>query len=95
MSERLPESSLIIQDTTNDGLLTLTVWRDITPQTELMKESGIEAMGTLRIYNNVSATLEREERVPLSHGAVYGPGPTEEEVVYWEKLINQFYADHN
>jgi hypothetical protein len=45
MTEKMPESRLIFSDTTSGGLLTMTVWLDYDPQTDLMRENGVEAMG--------------------------------------------------
>ena len=95
MSEKLPKSRLIYSDITNDGLLTLTVWLDPSPQTDLMRENGVAAMGNLTVYNNESLMLAHEERVPLSESAVYGPGPTEQDTKIWHRIIGQFYTDYD
>lgn len=93
MSEQLPASEIIFSDTTTDGRLTITVWRDNTPRTDLMKEAGIEAMGILRIYKNYNYYLEHEERVPLSHSSVHGSGPTAEETDYWTSLVDKYLLE--
>ena len=95
MTEKLPESRLIFSDTTKDGMLTMTVWLDDDAQTDLMRENGIEAMGTLTVYNNLSMLLAHQERVPLSASTVYGPGPTEEDSKHWFDVIEQFYTDYD
>lgn len=96
MTEKLPQSRLIFSDTTTDGFLTLTVWYDPTlEQTDLMRKQGIEYMGIIRIYNNKGQVLAHEERIPLSRETLDGPAPSEMDMEYWDKLVNQFYADYD
>lgn len=94
MTEKLPESRLIYTDSTKDGFLTITVWHDpALQQTDLMREYDVEHMGILTIYNNKSLMLAHEERIPLSRETLDGPGPSEMDMEYWNKLVNQFYTD--
>ena|SRR3972149_7402945 len=88
--EHLPESGVVFQDTSVDRSLTITVWLDPGPQTDLMKESGIKAMGMLRIYRNQSTELIHQERVSLSNSTDFGPGPTDDEVEYWSDLVSRY-----
>lgn len=88
--EPLPESEVIFQDTSTDGTLAVTIWRDPTPVTELMIETKVAAMGILRIYSLDSLELLHEERIPLSESCTYGPGPLAEEVAYWSELIERY-----
>jgi hypothetical protein len=83
---------LIFSAITKDGMLSIDVWLDNTPQTDWMCENGIEAMGVMTVYNNHRDFLELEERVPLSSSAVNGQGPTEEDEKIWHETMDQFYT---
>lgn len=84
----LPESNTILLDTSVDGRLTLLVVRDDEPETPLMREFG--GMGTVRVYDSKSGELYHEERTVLSPSAVFGPGPTADEVEHWSNIISMF-----
>lgn len=88
--ESLPlwESRVVFQDTTVDGLLTVTVWRDDEPETELMRELG--SMGTLRIYDSRTGELYHEERLALSAATLYGRGPSNEDMQRWLNILKAF-----
>lgn len=88
--ENLPESEVVFQDTSTDGSLAITIWRDQAQMTELMIENGVAAMGIVRIYSLSSFELLHAERIALSESAVLGPGPLAEEVDYWCELIERY-----
>lgn len=79
--ESLPESQLIFRETSVDGSVTVTVWRDAEPITEVMKHIG--AMGILTVSSTRNNTIYAQERLPLSPSAIFGPGPTEKEIRRW------------
>lgn len=84
----LPPNEVVFQDTSTDGRLTIAVWWDAEPETELMRELG--AMGTVRVYDSYSGELYHEERMALSPGAIFGPGPNDSEVERWANIISLF-----
>lgn len=86
----LPESEVIFQDTSKDGSVAITIWRDHVLLTDLMIEAGAAAMGILRIYDLSSLELLHEERIFLSQASILGSGPTEEEVEYWSNLVASY-----
>ena len=88
--ENLPESEVLFQDTSKDGSLAITIWRDHGHMTELMIENGVAAMGIVRIYSLGSFELLHEERIALSESSILGPGPLAEEVDYWSELIERY-----
>jgi hypothetical protein len=84
----LPQREVVFQDTSLDGSRTITVWRDAEPKTELMRELG--AMGTVQVYDSLSGELYHDERMALSPSAIFGPGPTDNEVERWSNIISMF-----
>lgn len=84
--EQSPGNRVVFQDTSVDGSLTITVWMDDEPTTSFMENFG--GMGTVRIYHTHSALLYHEERIALSSSAIFGPGPTDDEIEKWSTLIS-------
>jgi hypothetical protein len=82
------EGLVVFTDTTKDGKLTMTVWRDDEPDNKITQDLG--SMGTIRIYDSYTTELKHEERITLSRATLYGPGPVLEDVKRWLDILSEF-----
>jgi len=91
--EDIPESEVLLQDTSIDGRLGITIWRDATPQTEWMRLRNIGSMGIVRFFDIRDGASIFERRLPLIEKFGSSVGLTEGEANYWYIQINHPVAD--